>query len=160
MLEGAGPFFGRGVEPGHDADGVVAARGLDDPTVLLGKARKVGRKIELFGIGHVLMHEVELRGREDALSEVAPKQGEEGFGGTGPGAKSADDAGEVALLRFDERRAPGAGLFPELARDGAPPHAVDGAASIGKARLSRFGVGSDVEVAHVRKARGDPAPLE
>ena len=92
-----GPFPFRGIQAGNNANRVVAAARLDNPSILFGKSRQLGAFVQNLGIGHMLPYKRLLLRAQQGLTGPRPQKCKYGLSRTRPRSKSADDACEPFL---------------------------------------------------------------
>lgn len=90
--QATGPFLFRDVQTSNNANRVVAAARLDDPSVLFGKSRQLGALVQNLGIGHMLPDKRLLLRAQQGLTGPRPQKRKYGLSRTRPRSKSTDDA--------------------------------------------------------------------
>ena len=96
-----GPFPFRGIQTSDNANRIVAAARLDDPSVLFGKSRRLGAFVQNLGIGHMLPYKRLLLRAQQGLTGPRPQKRKYGLSRTRPRSKTTNDAREPFLSRLD-----------------------------------------------------------
>ena len=96
-----GPFLFRGIQTSDNANRIVAAARLDDPSVLFGKSRQLGTFVQNLGIGHMLPYKRLLLRAQQGLPGSRPQKRKYGLSRTRPRSKSPDDARDPFLSRLN-----------------------------------------------------------
>ena len=96
-----GPFPFRDIQTGDNANRVVAAARLDNPSILFGKSRQLGACVQNLGIGHMLPYKRLLLRAQQGLPGSRPQKRKYGLSRTRPRSKTTDDACKPFLGSLD-----------------------------------------------------------